>query len=1102
MTQYIKRFAGCCIGILLTLWLAAQPNLSRIEYYLDIDPGFGRGTAISFPAGNNASDIALNINPATLSEGIHILGIRALDADGVWSPDNKWLFLKPSAASGASVPNLNRVEYYMDTDPGYGRGTAISFTAGTNISNKTFNIDPTTLSEGVHFIGIRARDANGGWSQDNTWLFLKPSVIDNGIVPNISRVEYYMDNDPGYGRATSVSFTPGTNLSDLSINLDPSLVAEGVHVFGIRAKDANGKWSHDNKWLFLKPFASDALPVPALSNVEYYIDTDPGYGNGVPVAINTPLNLQNFNLNINVSGLSAGNHKLFIRAKDAYGKWSYDYRYVFSVSPIIAAPSIVVNSITSKTLCAKDAVKISYHATGTYNVGNVFAAELSDASGNFASPTVIGTYTGTGNVIINATLPTHVTDGSLYRVRVSSSDPVVTGITGDDTLVIHDAPYAQTITGDASVNAGATYPYSVPTVVGSSWNWLSGTATITPTNNAASVVWNVAGNSRSLKIVETNSFGCKGDTSIKLVNVYTLIIDSVKVSTLKPCPSSAITVTAKVSGVYAPGNVFTAQLSNATGSFTTPKNIGSVTVSPLGNLQLISISATMPYPLGNGAGYRIRVIANSPAVISSDNGQNITVSKPNLGADQTAGYCPGSFVNLTSIFTTSGLISSWNTARPDSITTNGNYRLIVTNTNGCKDTAFVNVSMFAKPFVGNDTTFTICGGTTYDLTTLYNTSSFISVVWNIPNPQSASGGNYTLIVTNTNGCKDTALVTINELQVLNPAISPADPIAICSGDSVMLSITGGPFNTYSWSNGLLTPTIVAKTAGAYSVTVTNSFGCSKTSSVVNLTVNALPAVPKITATPKVTLNLCPGTTATLTSSSVTGNLWSTGAVTRNISVSASGSYTVKVTNSNGCSATSAIKKVTFVCSKPLVVGTNTITGNSAIVVWRLVPCAVSYTLQYRKVGTSSYTTVSVADTSFAITGLSVATNYEWKVRSVCIVSPLSASSYTALSNFMTANSVAPKSLPDDLLVNDLDAFDATLFPNPTNKNAMLQIKGNNIQKSKYSISIKDVTGKVLWQAMNQSGNNISLPVENMASGIYFISISNKIRVKTVRLIKQ
>ena len=97
MTQYIKRFAGCCIGILLTLWLAAQPNLSRIEYYLDIDPGFGRGTAISFPAGNNASDIALNINPATLSEGIHILGIRALDADGVWSPDNKWLFWKPSS---------------------------------------------------------------------------------------------------------------------------------------------------------------------------------------------------------------------------------------------------------------------------------------------------------------------------------------------------------------------------------------------------------------------------------------------------------------------------------------------------------------------------------------------------------------------------------------------------------------------------------------------------------------------------------------------------------------------------------------------------------------------------------------------------------------------------------------------------------------------------------------------------------------------------------------------------------------------------------------------------------------------------------------------
>ena len=95
----------------------------------------------------------------------------------------------------------------------------------------------------------------------------------------------------------------------------------------------------------------------------------------------------------------------------------------------------------------------------------------------------------------------------------------------------------------------------------------------------------------------------------------------------------------------------------------------------------------MPYPLTNGTGYRIRVIATSPAVTSADNGQNISVSKPSLGADKSVSKCPGSPVNLTKLFTTTGLTTSWNVTRPDSVVKPGTYRLIVTNSSGCKDTA-------------------------------------------------------------------------------------------------------------------------------------------------------------------------------------------------------------------------------------------------------------------------------------------------------------------------------------------------------------------------------------------------------------------------------
>lgn len=901
-----------------------------------------------------------------------------------------WIALVLCSYFVHAQPTLQRIEYYLDTDPGYGRAIAISFSpTATNISDATLNIDPTNLSPGVHILCLRARDANGQWSHNNKWIVAKPFTDETNPPPlvNLGRIEYYLDNDPGYGSAISIPFAAGTDLSDITVNIDPATLDDGIHILCLRARDVNGQWSENNRWLFAKPFA-DEISGPGISpditDIEYYIDGDPGFGKGNPIAINKSANLPDFSLKVNVSGLNAGSHKLFIRSKDAKGSWSLDYKYGFSVSPAIPAPSIVVNGVTKKVLCAKDSLSVSYQAKGTFNVGNVFSVELSDSAGSFAAPIVIGTYTGIANTIVNAVLPSHLPTGNKYRVRVSSSNPVVAGITGADSLVIRDAPYAQTITGDGNVNSLASYPYSVPSVVGSSWAWVVPTGTVTPSANTASIVWNTAALAQVIKVAETNSFGCKGDTSTKLVNVYDLKIDSVKVSTLKPCPASAITVTAQVSGVYNAGNIFTAQLSNATGSFASPVSIGSVAANPIGSLQPVSISAIMPYPLANGAGYRIRVVSSSPALISADNGLSITVSKPNLGADKTASICPGTSINLNTLFTTTGLTSVWNTPRADSVTNAGNYRLIVTNANGCKDTAFVTVILYTKPTVGRDTTFSICAGTTTDIAAMYNTAGYSSVVWSTPNPQAVSGGIYTLIVTNANGCmdtavitvnlfvkpslgndttvticigdtrsivsiynitgfsnvewsvpnpdkaevgsyrlivtdangcrdtafitvagypkpnlgadttvticegaatdirglynttafnsvqwntsrpdsvhagtyelyvvnengcKDTAIITVSEMAPLNPVINPAGPVSICNGDSITLTVSGGPFIGYVWSNGKTSSSIVVKTTGSYSVTVTNNLGCQKTSAAVSVTKITDNVAPTIT----------------------------------------------------------------------------------------------------------------------------------------------------------------------------------------------------------------------------------------------------------------
>lgn len=73
-------------------------------------------------------------------------------------------------------------------------------------------------------------------------------------------------------------------------------------------------------------------------------------------------------------------------------------------------------------------VSVPFTSVGTFNAGNVYTAQLSNASGSFASPVSIGTVTSTANSgTIAATIPAGTAAGTGYRIRVVSSNPVVTG---------------------------------------------------------------------------------------------------------------------------------------------------------------------------------------------------------------------------------------------------------------------------------------------------------------------------------------------------------------------------------------------------------------------------------------------------------------------------------------------------------------------------------------------------------------------------------------------------------------------------------------------------------------------------------------------------
>ena len=169
-------------------------------------------------------------------------------------------------------------------------------------------------------------------------------------------------------------------------------------------------------------------------------------------------------------------------------------------------------------------------------------------------------------------------------------------------------------------------------------------------------------------------------------------------------------------------------------------------------------------------------------------------------------------------------------------------------------------------------------------------------------------GQYTVMV-NTTFCSvsDSINVTIHN----PPVVLASQDVSICSGTSATLSASGS--NTYHWSpakslNSTLGSMVVASpnATTTYTVTGIDSTNCSNQDSVT-VTVH-----PSLTATiiANGPTTFCAVDSVTLTSNSATSYLWSNGATAQSITTGATGHYVVTVTDSNFCSATSAITTVT------------------------------------------------------------------------------------------------------------------------------------------------------------------------------------------------
>lgn len=305
-------------------------DIVKLEYYMGADPGFGSGTAISITPANDVSEISAVVPFGDLEFGVNQLSVRGLNSKGQWSHSSTNAILKMKVPD---VPDVVELEYFFNVDPGFGSGTNVSLGAQPDWPDASVLINTNGLADGLHILYIRTKDSNGVWSFSESTIIQK-STVEN--LSDITGIEYFFDIDPGFGSGMSIGVTPETDIENHVTTISVAGLSKGIHTLFLRTKNTLGEWSLSQTKSIL---IANPKTTKDIVSLEYYFDSDPGFGGGTPISFSAMPDITDLNSVIALSGLTNGVHHLFIRSKDSNGIWSQTYNRAF----LYRAPDVVEN---------------------------------------------------------------------------------------------------------------------------------------------------------------------------------------------------------------------------------------------------------------------------------------------------------------------------------------------------------------------------------------------------------------------------------------------------------------------------------------------------------------------------------------------------------------------------------------------------------------------------------------------------------------------------------------------------------------------------------------------------------------------------------------
>ncbi len=417
----------------------------------------------------------------------------------------------------------------------------------------------------------------------------------------------------------------------------------------------------------------------------------------------------------------------------------------------------------------------------------------------------------------------------------------------------------------------------------------------------------------------------------------------------------------------------------------------------------------------------------------------------------------------------------------------GPNSVTITNEFGCSAVGTVNVVHAIGFQLAGTTTNTTGEGAndgTISVTTIGGTPPF-TFVWDNglvgQNLEGLAPGVYTVTVTDANGCIQSASFIIDPFIACSLSgdilVTDVSCYGNNDGNATVIVTSGVAPYTYQWSSGETTPTISNLAAGTYILTVTDAENCTDVFFVV-VGENA-PLLVEIT--PQDTV-LCEGGDVTLgLSNEYASYQWSNGSTEPEITVDATGFYTVQVIDENGCSAFAESSVLIFNGADAY-----TVTGETNVTLGE----TITYTAE---------TTTAFGDQLFWYVpagGEIIGANNEASVT----VLWTETGSFNLALGIVSAAGCFPDGLAIVVNVGDvINAVDDTdlsdriqLFPNPVSD--ILTIKTEmNIQQ----IRLIDLAGRVLRTYANESRLDLSV----LPAGIYFVEMETQEGIWTEKVVK-